>query len=548
MTTAPKERSATTTPARLDSRALIQSTRSRELFLGVVGPAGAGGSRVIASLERACEDKGYTCELIKASNLIHEWALKNDINLPSESRKTLDQVRRLQDVGDQMRLNDPAEVACEILKEITRRRATAVGVPYVEGSAVQPNDVKRAYLIESIRHPAEVNLLRQIYANAFALIGVVCEETEREKRILGKYFTVPERQEEGPQRAVKEFMQRDSDDPSNPHGQHVADAFFAADFFLDNTASDLDDSDQLLDEPLARLISIISHDRVVRPSIEETAMHHAHSARVRSACLSRQVGAALVDEDGTIIATGVNEVPRPGGGVYGESFSSTDTVQDHRCVYRQIYVSDSFCSNNREQNKIIDELIDEFPELIQTADKNVIQGRIRKTRLGQLIEFSRAVHAEMDALLSAGREGVSTIGTRLFVTSFPCHYCARHIVSAGVYEVQFIEPYPKSLALELHDDAIEIDPKKWNPPERKSMMHERLSKEDDPKKELPGKVLFHPFVGVAPRIYIKAFEKTRELKDNNTGMFSMKSPEWGDEWAPFKLAYPELEAVLTRTT
>ena len=37
--------------------------------------------------------------------------------------------------------------------------------------------------------------------------------------------------------------------------------------------------------------------------------------------------------------------------------------------------------------------------------------------------------------MSAGRKGASTLGTRLFVTTFPCHYCARHIVSAGVDEV-----------------------------------------------------------------------------------------------------------------
>ena len=134
------------------------------------------------------------------------------------------------------------------------------------------------------------------------------------------------------------------------------------------------------------------------------------------------------------------------------------------------------------------------------------------------------------------------------MTSFPCHFCARHIVSAGVYEVQFIEPYPKSLALELHEDAIETDPREWSPPERVSMREEHLSKNDDPKTEQPGKVLFHPFVGIAPRIYIKAFEETRELKDKNTGIFAVKQPEWGDEWAPFTIAYPELEAALTRTT
>jgi hypothetical protein len=148
----------------------------------------------------------------------------------------------------------------------------------------------------------------------------------------------------------------------------------------------------------------------------------------------------------------------------------------------------------------------------------------------------------MDALHSAGREGVSTIGTRLFVTTFPCHYCARHIVSAGVYEVQFIEPYPKSLALNLHQDAIAVKERGWAPPERLSMA-------DDRRQERPpatGKVLFKPFVGVAPRLYLRAFEKTRSLKDKETGEMKFDPPAWGDEWAPYVAAYPELEAALTR--
>lgn len=148
----------------------------------------------------------------------------------------------------------------------------------------------------------------------------------------------------------------------------------------------------------------------------------------------------------------------------------------------------------------------------------------------------------MDALLSAGREGVSTIGTRLFVTTFPCHYCARHIVSAGVYEVQFIEPYPKSLALSLHDDAIVAVEKGWVPP-RPITMKEVRDSESEPIIE--GKVLFRPFVGVAPRLYLRAFEKIRKLKDEETGNLKISEPVWGDEWSPMTSAYPELEAALT---
>ena len=45
-------------------------------------------------------------------------------------------------------------------------------------------------------------------------------------------------------------------------------------------------------------------------------------------------------------------------------------------------------------------------------------------------------------------------GGSIYVTTYPCHGCARHIVAAGIANVYYIEPYKKSLATKLHDDAI----------------------------------------------------------------------------------------------
>lgn len=525
-----------------DSKAILSTLRSQELFFAVVGPVGAGGSRAIASLERACVEAGYKAERIRVSELIKSWAKDQGKIQPSFERKTLEDVRTLQDWGDEMRMADPAAIARATLAEIARRRAKRTGVDFVPGEAVSPGDEKVAYLIDSIRHPAETNLFRRTYANAFALVGVVCEEQERIKRILDKYLTVPEQQVPDLVRKAKAFISRDADDELATHGQHVTKAFFEADFFVDNTDCDVSDRDQLLDTPLSRLVSIVAHDRIVRPTIEETAMHHAHSARVRSACLSRQVGAALVDFEGTVLATGTNEVPKAGGGVYGELFAEEHGADD-RCAFRP----DAYCSSNREQNRIIEDLITDIPALTAVEDRAALRSALRKTAVGQLIEFSRAVHAEMDALMSAGREGVTTSGTRLFVTTFPCHYCARHIVSAGVHEVQFIEPYPKSLALNLHKDAITVDATRWVAP---GAIHE-VSKEEATEAEpagtiLHGKVLFRPFVGVAPRLYLRAFEKIRDLKDKETGDLKIGEPEWGDEWSSFIVAYPEIEAALSR--
>jgi deoxycytidylate deaminase len=230
-------------------------------------------------------------------------------------------------------------------------------------------------------------------------------------------------------------------------------------------------------------VSIILHDRIRRPSIDEAAMHAAYSAQLQSSCLSRQVGAALVDERGNIVATGTNEVPKAGGGVYGEDLEPGGV--ENRCAFCENAGAGPFCSNNARQNELIEEALkalfgDEIPP-------NELQEKliaVRKTQLGGLLEFSRSVHAEMDALLSAGRSGVSTIGSRLFVTTYPCHYCARHIVSAGVYEVQYIEPYPKSRAIDMHGDAIESVPENWIPPQRRSRHDEVMARPDGEQANL----------------------------------------------------------------
>jgi hypothetical protein len=72
----------------------------------------------------------------------------------------------------------------------------------------------------------------------------------------------------------------------------------------------------------------------------------------------------------------------------------------------------------------------------------------------------------------------------MYVTTFPCHNCTRHIIAAGIKRVYYIEPYPKSKARDLHSDAICFD--------------EKQAIED-------GKIPFLPFVGIGPRRYLDFF-------------------------------------------
>ncbi|GLS29191.1 deoxycytidylate deaminase [Mesorhizobium albiziae] len=515
------------------SQQLFRNSSANELFVAVVGPAGAGAGTAATALKRFLEEieiDGHTYEvhIVKASNVIANWATKSGKTVPARAgRKSIDDRIAMQNLGDEFReaASDNAAVMRGVIQEIRGLRSKASGLP-----AGDIDGKPRAFIIDSLRHPAEAHLLRRLYQDAFTLIGVVCEPDQRRKRLLNMLFDLKDRNKHEVRESIEKFMDRDSNAPEK-HGQHVTDTFHEADFFVDNTLETENLDETGMNEALLRFVDLATGRTIVRPTASETAMNDAHSAQLRSACLSRQVGAALVDANGNVVSTGTNEVPKFGGGLYGESFDIEGDGQDHRCAFRET----KFCSNNKEQNSIIEELFKEFPELIDGKNPEEVLAKVRKTRLGGLVEFSRAVHAEMDAILSAARVGVSPKGCRLFVTTFPCHYCARHIVSAGISEVQYIEPYPKSRALALHNDSITMD---------STMALAKNSKGLESDRTTPDKVLFRPFVGVSPRLYRRSFLKDRDYKDKFTGEFAMGEPQWTVRSTLFTKRYTELEAEL----
>lgn len=513
----------------------LRELAADELVFAVVGPVGSGTSIVAQSLAGVLSNSVYEISphVIKASDVIVDWVNTN--GLPAiDTTNVYSKVISLQDAGDQMRVGDPAAVGLGLVSAIKKKRDALV---HIDASVTQigaKDAVKRrAYILDSLKHPAEVALLRAIYQDSFCLIGVVCEESVRQMRLTDKKCN------NTGQLDIKKLMRRD-ENADVPHGQKVTDTFHLADYFVDNSperfVGDTNDPNPQWDisDQLGRLVDLLTFGKIIRPTASETGMFHAYGAKMVSACLSRQVGAALLDGKGNILATGTNEVPRAGGGVYGVGFSDRSGSEEHtdeRCATKNKY-----CSSNKNQEEIIKEIIESIPELRAVIDKEKLSKDLKKTPIGKILEFSRAVHAEMDALLSAARTGASTVGTRLFVTTFPCHYCARHIVSAGVDEVQYIEPYPKSKALPLHGDAITTSPGAWIAP---SVSSERLSVEDRKKQ----KVLFRAFTGVAPRLYRQVFLKDRKLKDDSG---KMKIFEADSASGLLRLSYKDVEDALLK--
>ena len=70
-----------------------------------------------------------------------------------------------------------------------------------------------------------------------------------------------------------------------------------------------------LDTAIRRIIEILFGAPYQTPYFDEYAMFLSFAASLRSADLSRQVG-AVITKDNEVLGTGANDCPRFGGGLY----------------------------------------------------------------------------------------------------------------------------------------------------------------------------------------------------------------------------------------
>lgn len=454
-------------------RERIASFYSQEIVIGVVGYAGSGTTFVIQKLSRILDAQGFKPHIIKARDILLEWAKLNGFADPTNETDIIRKVEGFQNLGDSLRQKsgEYGAVAGWMASRVHAVRQR------------KNQDEIQVFLLDSLKHPAEIELLRQIYGEGFKLVGVGCRPDIRQRRLETKFHV----DENDP--AVMALIERDAEDSINKYGQHVNKTFHLSDYFIDNTISSENTRNFRLGDTLKEVFDKLFTRKTFHPTKDEKGLYFADAAAISSSCLSRQVGAAIVDEKGNLLAVGRNDVPRPAGGLYD---NSDDENPESRCFLR------GSCSNKVYQQQIINDIVKIFdaqdmPELGGKAED--FKKALAKTRMGSLIEFSRSVHAEMDALISLTRTGTRLPeNSTLYTTTYPCHNCARHIVASGITRVVYLEPYKKSLAIDLHSDAIA---------------------DSLPTDEIQNRVRFEPYVGVAPRLYQTIYKQAGERKDDS---------------------------------
>jgi deoxycytidylate deaminase len=483
---------------------------SAEIVIGLVAPVGTDLSSVVVELTQVLTGVAYRTNQIRLSRQLRELAtpaiaeVLQDVQddgpadkriegymnagdkfrelfgfdamarlaigaIRSERKAFWDQAHSAEATNDRGEQADAAGQAGELrrMRELALRSA-------------EPLD-RIAYVLYQLKRPEEVRLLREVYGPAFILVAV---HTPREERVSNLAERIARtRHGYHPMRfraEAERLILRDEEDSEKPHGQKVSDTFHLADVFVSGSEP------RERQDALKRFVELLFGDTLHTPTREEQGMFHAQAHALRSASLGRQVGAAIATEEGSVIALGANEVPKAGGGTYwpGDEHDRRDHVLGHdpsdrmrRDVLADILerLQRAGWLQAERVGRTVNELVD---DALSGSGRIMIDAHFMN-----LIEFMRPVHAEMAALCDAAERGVAVRGTVLYVTTFPCHGCAKHIVAAGIGRVVYIEPYPKSLTIQLYRDSVMVDTA------------------GDPEDF----VHFSAFVGVAPRRFMDWF-------------------------------------------
>lgn len=73
--------------------------------------------------------------------------------------------------------------------------------------------------------------------------------------------------------------------------------------------------------------------------------------------------------------------------------------------------------------------------------------------LKHLITKPEVIHAELNCIMKAAREGVSCIGATVYVTLSPCVQCSAMLIQAGVKRVVYHQLYRDAFGIALLQDA-----------------------------------------------------------------------------------------------
>ena len=246
-------------------------------------------------------------------------------------------------------------------------------------------------IIESFRCPGEVDAMRKL--PQFILLAIDADPKIRYTRASSRNSTTDNV-------TFEKFIEEEKKEmtSTDPFKQNLSKCAEMADIFLLNEGTIKE-----FEEKLSKMLSFDSQGFLTRrPTWDEAFMRETYLWAARSTCMRRKVGAVISTPDHAMIAQGYNGSPR-----------GTPNCIDI-----------GFCERQKQ---------------------NVPSG--------QMLEKCKAVHAESNAVINAGRQGKSVQDAILYCTTFPCQICAGIIINSGLKEIIYEADYANPEARESFEKA-----------------------------------------------------------------------------------------------
>ena len=266
------------------------------------------------------------------------------------------------------------------------------------------------FIVESFRNAAEINYLRKRYGSFYTL-SIYANKIIRKKRREDKGLRLSDKMENRDQGKGNR--------PEDLHKQNVPGCALISDYAINN-----EHGIDRLKLSIARILALIEKPGCTLPTTEETFMNLAYSLSVKSACISRQVGAVITNSDGYIIGAGWNDV---GSGQIGcakrcyddfirytgqdsllstwketfDYFRENDFLEGHS-------KNDCYCFKDLQSKSEISKKIDKAFDKLKCTETgkqigdnhiNEIKKEIKEHLDIKRLEYSRALHAEENAIL-----------------------------------------------------------------------------------------------------------------------------------------------------
>lgn len=293
---------------------------------------------------------------------------------------------------------------------------------------------RTAIVVDAIRSPLEAMYFQDRYAT-FYLMAVSCSEEDRSTRLLKIGYS-----NEGISSIdSQEGTGQDIDKIDYYSSQNIPACLQRADIYLHNPRFD-SKSDQFdyLKRQIVKFTSLMHTPGIVTPSATERCMQIAHTAKLNSGCISRQVGAVVTGNDYSIKAVGWNDVP--GGHVPCNLRSRLDLSSniDEGSYSSYEKNNEKFRSQIANGNKLFTPIIElgRNPSYCFKSEYKTLTGKDNQVH-------TRALHAEENAFLQISKHGGMHIkGGFLFSTASPCELCAKKSVQLGIDKIFYIDPYP----------------------------------------------------------------------------------------------------------